>query len=71
MKATIIEGTPESTYPKIMRSTHSGMIILFTEDRTGVVLAKGTTDRPNGHYRNDWCTDAFEAFVGTITLSND
>ena len=61
----------EHTYPYIGISKQEN-IVLFTERKCGVLLAKGEKNTiPIGHYANNWTESDFEKFQGVVTLEND
>lgn len=59
------------TYPCIMQSRTSGVVVLFEREGVGVVLA-GQSRRGHrvGARCTDWDTDAFDLFHGTVELKN-
>lgn len=65
----------QTTYPKLM--TDGSHIVLFNEDKTGVVIGRITGGlSPNGYNRSigcvssDWFLEDFEDFTGEVILSN-
>ena len=57
-------------YPRLME-TESGRIVLFSEDRKGVVLAGGDSDDcAVGDYINNWIMDQFVDFTDVLHLEN-
>jgi hypothetical protein len=69
MKVTIgSEGKGNGVkYPCLMKSEHSGTIVLFTEKSCGVSIV-GIME---GHYSTTWVDSSFEPFDKSITLEND
>ena len=47
-----------------------GLIVLFTEERTGVVL-QNIVNYPIGHISDDWYESSFTPFENIIALQND
>lgn len=67
---TSYDKTTQAEYPKLMVSTTSGLIVLFTNDKTGTVV------HPNqmhhiGHWSDDWLPPCFKDYEGDLVLSND
>tara|TARA_R110000796_G_scaffold62503_1_gene144202 strand:+ start:384 stop:596 length:213 start_codon:yes stop_codon:yes gene_type:complete len=69
MKVTATEGKrQELEYPKLMISTVSGDIVLFTEEGIGTVVKEEANSI--GDYFRTWTADNFEDYTGKITLEN-
>ena len=64
------EAVPKQEYPCLMECTDSNkLIVLFTEEAKGTVVASDGKDYLLGEYRHDWLWSGFRPFVGTVTLS--
>lgn len=60
-----------STYPKLMKSNISGLIVLFTKEGSGTVLFSNDTNIcPIGHVLSNSWGLGFSDFTGVIELSN-
>lgn len=69
VKSNIVSPGQTSTFPKLMRSKTSPLVVLFTEASSGTVVV--STDRYTvGHYCEDWCADSFEPFSDRVVLEN-
>lgn len=67
--------TPEPFYPYLGIWEKTGLIVMFLEKETGVVIDPGKdrnadSERKLGQWGNDWAEDEFTRFHGTVTLSN-
>lgn len=72
MKTKITEkGTKGISYPCLKIKNGTGIVILFTEEDTGIVLIKGEDEFEVGNYDTSWNEKSFENFEGKIELSND
>lgn len=57
-------------FPKIRRSTKSGMVVLFEASKKGMVLSQGQGAWPVGSFKTNWVEDHFEDYNGPVTLQN-
>jgi len=57
-------------YPKLMKSTVTGLVLLMTKEGEGLVVFTEKTSRKIGEYDDGWDMRNFEDFNGTIELSN-
>lgn len=75
MKSEIIEAAPvpeKSKYPYLGKvDKESGVIVLFTSEKTGTIVFKGTHIFDIGFTCSDWVEESFTPFTGTVQLSND
>lgn len=62
--------TQEDTYPKLMRGTGTGIVVLFTTPQAGTIVASPSTDLNLGCHYKTWGVGSFEEFEGSVTLSN-
>lgn len=62
-------GNAVVTYPKLMK-THSGQVVLFHRNKTGMVV-KSTGNNAIGHFSENWDMNSFTDYTGSITLTND
>lgn len=60
----------EVKYPCLMKAKHDDTIILFTDEKVGVVV-NGSEYNHVGEYSEKWGMPLFIPFKGSITLSND
>ena len=68
IEATVTEVKPPlHAYPKLMKSTTTGNIVLFSGHGVGTLLSQGIT-RDIGDWRDDWVMTNFENFHGSVTL---
>ena len=59
-------------YPYIGKHPLSKIVVLFTEEDSGVVLEEGDGSRfRRGEYSPNWNEGAFKLFEGEVVLSND
>ena len=78
MKAALEGTTPEVkklSYPKLKLATSAdsiGLVVLFTERKTGVVVVPGLPGYDIGHSSDRWAEDCFENIEAgrKVTLSN-
>ena len=65
------EKAPEK-YPRLME-TEDGRIVLFSEERKGVVLVVGDHEDESavGDYVTNWLMDQFVDFTGVLHLENE
>ena len=73
MKSSIVGmEKKESTYPRIMQRTDSGgeLVVLFTVDKTGMVVYSTHTDYKVGKYLPCWHLHTFVDFKGKLELEN-
>lgn len=71
MKTIVVLGANQHAYPKLMNHVSRDVIILFSDEYTGVVIHSTDSDYPLGlmaTYRSK--KDTFEYFTGSLTLSN-
>lgn len=59
----------DKKYPKLMISTKTGQIVLFSSEKVGITV-NGIPGFPPGHFGADWLSENFIDFQGTVTLSN-
>lgn len=59
-------------FPKLMKSKDSGVVVLFTSEKSGMVVynEESSVVDKEGDFINDWLPECFEDFTGEITLSN-
>lgn len=62
----------KTEYPKLMCHRKHEFIVLFTNDRWGIIVncEKCSKTFPVGYY-GDWLISSFKEFYGKVTLSND
>ena len=74
IKSVINNGKPskKEKYP-YLGVTEQGKVILFTAEKTGVVVVprSGHEPQPVGHFSEIWGEDNFTPLKGSITLSNE
>ena len=70
MKIEITEKKKKMEYPWIGIGCN-GTIVLFIDDKKGIVLNNTNSEYRIGEYSNCWNMDFFKPFTGTIALSND
>jgi hypothetical protein len=81
IKSTTTPGPVEADqppFPRIMESVDDarcdGLVVLFTDERKGIVLHPGMSRYGLGDSTSSWvsCLDAsnWRPFTGTVTLSN-
>lgn len=72
MITTTFPDNAENTkpFPKIMRSTRSGMIVLFEQSSVGTVIASGQSQWSVGARLTSWPDNNFEDYNGPVTLQN-
>ena len=59
------------SFPKLMKSTECGRVVLFTSEREGtVVIDNIPITTPIGHYSNSWISSYYKDFNDPITLQN-
>ena len=56
-------------FPKLMKSTHSDLIVRFQKPKVGIVLV-GDEERLEGCYSKAWTMKYFEDFNDELTLKN-
>jgi hypothetical protein len=65
------------TYPCLMESKQSGLVVLFEADQVGTVVIKATNLDGYldcwglAHHSKDWSMKLFTPLKGSVTLSND
>lgn len=70
------ESKPSNEYPKLVRYTKSGTIVLLTDESTGTCVKVGTGAGASnltklGDYLDTWNTAwPREDYTGTVTLEN-
>jgi hypothetical protein len=57
-------------YPKIMKSTVSGAVVLFSTPSYGVVLIAGTMGSQVGEYGSTWDRDLFVDYNESVLIGN-
>lgn len=57
------------TYPKLMQSTKTDVVVLFTKPGKGMVVVS-TPRFYMGEYSETWDMDFFANYQGTLTLEN-
>jgi hypothetical protein len=58
------------SYPKIMISNGSDLVVLFTSFRTGIIIISYDKYHQVGEHRTDWFEDSFTDYNEPITLKN-
>lgn len=76
IKTTIVsEKEAEKPFPKIMRSTYNGVLVLFTDTGEGTVLHVDDALCPGSDYlgkaSESWAMHNFEDWSGAIKLTQD
>jgi len=63
----------KQTYPCLKRNTINGMIVLFSTNTCGVVVAIEKIDSLfiNGYRSEQWIPKDFQPWYGTITLTSE
>ena len=67
------KNTEEETtmkYPCLKESSKTGLIVLFTSEKSGVVVVENGI-HPIGRYSKTWQESLFVKYTGTVTLKND
>lgn len=66
-----VEETGSSTYPCLKKDTRSDLVVLFTSEKSGVVVT-GNKRYKKGDSNNDWIsainTNEWVTIHGTVTL---
>ena len=57
-------------FPKLMKSINSSLIVLFTDEESGTVVARGSS-RDIGYVGAKWYHKGFENFNDELILKND
>jgi hypothetical protein len=57
-------------FPALMIHEYWGRVVLFTSEKTGVVVEKGRGKRPVGYFTTHWMSSYYKPFAGSVTLSN-
>lgn len=72
MKSEILESNQvKFEYPQLRQhNTRKSMVVLFTNEKSGVVVATDDETRPLGMRRKDWIEDSFIPLNGSVILSN-
>lgn len=71
----MVESTTETvkqcaiSYPCLMSSYSGDLIVLFSEEKKGMVM-KGTSTHQTGVYYDNWAMDRFIVYNESITLKN-
>ena len=60
----------ETEFPKLMKSINSSLIVLFTDEESGTVVARGNS-RDIGYVGANWYHKGFENFNDELILKND
>lgn len=68
MKSTFTATLPLKKYPYLGKGNNSGVIILFTSDRSGVVIANPRYPSELGKYNKDWCESNFKPVEGEVVI---
>lgn len=72
LTSAAIEVTPDAgtpNYPCLMRSRKSGVIVLFTRERVGVVVVPSQRYEV-GHACGVWRMATFAPFYGTVSIAS-
>lgn len=62
--------TSNRAYPKLMISTITNQIVLFSSSTRGIAV-NDTKYYLSGHLAIDWAISNFVDYQGSVTLSND
>jgi len=60
----------DKKYPKLMISTKTGQIILFSSEKVGITI-NDIVSYSAGKFGDNWISENFVDFQGTVTLSNE
>ena len=60
----------ETDFPKLMKSINSSLIVLFADEESGTVVARGNS-QDIGYVSNNWYRKGFENFNDKLILKND
>lgn len=61
---------PEAEFPKLMVSTTSGVVVLFSDALAGTVVDSGDSEHEVGKHLKKWITKKFVAYNEKIVLEN-
>jgi hypothetical protein len=64
------ESKKELPFPKLMKSSSSGAIVLMGQPRQGTVLHTGLGATPVGRYSSTWDMSYFEDYNEEFTIQN-
>ena len=70
IKAEVTKGSLLKTYPRIMQSNFTSLVVLFNSETSGTVLV-GDKDFTAGEFRNNLAILAFRDLSGVLTLQNE
>ena len=72
MKALVEEKDKGIEFPCLMEHTDSGIVVLFSTERVGVVVygGGGIATIPVGRYSGGWDMDSFKPFKDRVILEN-
>lgn len=74
MKSSFVDNTEtpdERPFPKLMRNTGGGVIVLFTSYLEGTVVAQPVGTNTLGKHRDNWVFETFVDFFGSVTLTEE
>ena len=58
-------------FPRLMKNTRSGSVLLMTSRKSGMIVHQGDgVVQSVGTYRKDWITDNLIPYTGPVTLEN-
>jgi hypothetical protein len=71
MKSTVhLHRPPLKEYPRL-RVGKNGAVVLFCNPFTGMVVGGDDSGNPVGIWSEDWLSDQFTDFHGSVTLENE